>query len=206
MLTEDQEITTNHNHHNKIIDLIIFRVIDSKVTKSSVHFSRSSFKIILLIFYPTCWIDLHYWNLNSPDDEWMKSHPKQSSFVAWILNYLYELTLILTLNARNRNQKESDWEQDSCRTRNQDFVALAPCHMPIEVVCQSERAPTWWENAFWSVCFGQNEERCSSASEAEWENEEEFDTNEPRTVHWKNAEPRFRDTRTMPYACWGGEF
>ena len=39
----------------------------------------------------------------------------------------------LTYNARNRNQKESGREQDSCRTRNQDFVAPAPYHMPIEV-------------------------------------------------------------------------
>ena len=57
-------------------------------------------------------------------------------FVACILNYLYKLTLTLTLtrNARNRNQKESGREQDSCRTRNQDFVAPAPYHMLIEVV------------------------------------------------------------------------
>ena len=64
----------------------------------------------------------------------MKSHPKRSSFVAWILNYLYKLTLTLTLNARNRKQKESGREQDSCRARNQGFAAPAPYHMPIEVV------------------------------------------------------------------------
>ena len=53
----------DHNqatHNNKIEYLIIFQVIDSEVTKSSVHFSMSSFKRILLIFHPTCWIDLHY--------------------------------------------------------------------------------------------------------------------------------------------------
>ena len=87
---------------------------------------------ILLIFHPTCWIDLHYSNLNLPDDEWIKSHPKRSLFLLWILNYLYELTL--TLNARNKNQKESGREQDCCGTKSQDFVAPAPYHMPIEVV------------------------------------------------------------------------
>ena len=66
-------ITTKHNHHNKIEYLNIFQVIDSGITKSSVHFSKSSFQKTLLIFHPTCWIDFHYWNLNSPDDEWMKS-------------------------------------------------------------------------------------------------------------------------------------
>ena len=106
--------------------------MDSEVTKSSVHFSMSAFKKMLLIFHSTCWIDLHYCNLNSPDDEWIRSQPKRSSFAAWILNYLYELTL--TLNRRNRNQKESVREQDTCRKRNQDFVTPAPCHMPIEVV------------------------------------------------------------------------
>ena len=60
------------------------------------------------------------------------SPPKRSSLVAWILNYLDELTL--TLNARNRNEKESGREQDSCRTRSQDFVTPALCHMPMEVV------------------------------------------------------------------------
>ena len=55
-----ESITTKHNHHNKIEDLIIFLVMDSEVTKSSVHFSMTSFKKILLIFHPTCWIDLHY--------------------------------------------------------------------------------------------------------------------------------------------------
>ena len=99
-------ITIKHNHHNNIRYLIIFQVIDSELTKYSVHFSMSSSKKILLIFHPACWIDLHYWNLNSPDDKWMKSHPKRSSFVAWLLNYINELTLTLTLNARNRNQKE----------------------------------------------------------------------------------------------------
>ena len=63
----------------------------------------------------------------------MKSHPKRSSFVAWILNYRYELTL--TLNVRNKNQKASGVEQDSCRTRNQDFVASATYRMLIQVVC-----------------------------------------------------------------------
>ena len=130
--TGQASTTTKHKHHNKIKYLIIFQVIGYEVTKSNVHFSMSPFKKILLILHPTCWIDLHYSNLSSPDDEWIKSNPKQSSFVAWILNYLYELTL--TLNARDRNQKESRGEQDSCRTMNQDFVAPAPYHMPIEVV------------------------------------------------------------------------
>ena len=75
----------------------------------------SSFKKILLTFHPTCWIDLHYWNLCSPDDKWMKFHPKRSSFVACILNYLNELTFTLTRNARNKNQKKTNREQDSCR-------------------------------------------------------------------------------------------
>ena len=124
--------TTKHNHNNKIKYVTIFQVMDSEATKPSVHFSMSSFKRIILIFHPTCWINLHYWNLNSPDDEWIKFHPKRSSLVAWILNYLYELTL--TFIAKNRNQKGSGLEQDSCRTRNQDFVAPAAYHMPIEVV------------------------------------------------------------------------
>ena len=96
-------ITTKHYYNNKIKYLIIFRVIDSEVTKSGEQFGMCSFKKMLLIFHPTWWIDLHYWNLNSPDDEWIKFHPKQSSFVALILNYLYELTLTLILNAKNRN-------------------------------------------------------------------------------------------------------
>ena len=100
-----------------------------------------------LIFHPADWIDLHYSNLSSPDDEWIKSNPKQSSFVAWILNYLYERTL--TLNVSNRNQKEGDREQDSCRTRNQDVEAPAPFHVPLRgSECQSERAPALGENAF----------------------------------------------------------
>ena len=85
----------------------------------------------------------------------MKSHPKRSSFVAWNLNYLYELTL--TLNARNRNHKESGREQDSGRARNQDFVAPAPYHIPLRrSECQSERAPALGENAFWCcvLCLG----------------------------------------------------
>ena len=87
-------------------------------------------------------------------------HPKRSSFVAWILNYLYELTL--TLNARNRNQKESGREQDSCRTRNQDFVAPALYHMPIEVVSvRVTRAPALGENAFWSCVL----ENCGRETE-----------------------------------------
>ena len=53
-------ITTEHSHDNKIEYLIIFRVIDSEVTTSSVHFSMSSFKKILLIFHPTCWMNLHH--------------------------------------------------------------------------------------------------------------------------------------------------
>ena len=88
-------ITTKRNHHNKFKYLFIFQLINSKVTKSSAHFGMSSFKEILLIFHPTCWIDLHHWNLNSPADEWSKYHPKRSSFVIWILNYLYELNLTL---------------------------------------------------------------------------------------------------------------
>ena len=82
----------------------------------------------------------------------MKSHSKRSSLVAWILNYLYELTL--TLNARNRNQKESGREQDSCRTKNQDFVALAPYHMPIEVVSVRVREHQHEERAPSGVVFG----------------------------------------------------
>ena len=88
-------------------------------------------------------------NLNSPDDEWIESHPKRSSFVAWIINYLYELNL--TLNARNRNQKESGGEQDSCRTRNQDFVAPATCHIPIEVVSVRVREHPHWERTPFGV-------------------------------------------------------
>ena len=38
----------------------IFRVNDSEVTTSSVNFSMSSFKTILLIFHATYSIDLHY--------------------------------------------------------------------------------------------------------------------------------------------------
>ena len=53
-------ITTKHSHRNIIKYLIIFQVTDSEVTELSVHFSRSSFKKILLIFHPTCWTDLHY--------------------------------------------------------------------------------------------------------------------------------------------------
>ena len=34
----------------------------------------------------------------------------------------------------NRDQKESGREQGSCRIRNQDFVAPAPYHLPIEVM------------------------------------------------------------------------
>ena len=92
----------------------------------------SSFKKIILTSHSTCWIDFHYQNLYSPDDEWIKFHLKRSSFVAWLLNYLYELSL--TLNVRNGNHKEGGRAQDSCRTRNQDLVAPAPYHMPIEVV------------------------------------------------------------------------
>ena len=142
-------ITTKHNHNNKIKYVTIFQVMDSEVTKPSVHFSMSSFKRILLIFHPTCWINLHYWNLNSPDNEWMKSHPKRSSFVAWILNYLYELTL--TFIATNRNQKGSGRAQDSCRTKYSDLVAPASYHIPLGgPECQRERAPALGENPFWN--------------------------------------------------------
>ena len=47
-------ITTKHNHHNIIKYLIIFQVIDSEVTKSSVHISVSSLNKILLMVHPTC--------------------------------------------------------------------------------------------------------------------------------------------------------
>ena len=67
----------------------------------------------------------------------MKFHPKRSSLVAWILYYLHELTL--TLNARNRDQKEGGREQDSCRTGNQDFVAPTPYHIPLEGVSVTVR-------------------------------------------------------------------
>ena len=78
-----------------------------------------------------------------------QARPERSSFVAWILNYRYELTF--TVDARNRNQTENDREQDSCRTRNQDFVAPAPYHIPLRgSECQSERAPALGENAFCS--------------------------------------------------------
>ena len=53
-------ISTKHHHNDKIKYLTIFVVIDSEVTKPSVQFGMSSFKKILLIFHPTCWIDLHY--------------------------------------------------------------------------------------------------------------------------------------------------
>ena len=96
-------ITTKHYNDNEIKYSIILQVVDSGMTKSSVHFSMSAFKKILLIFHSPCWIDLHYWNLNSPDNEWIKFHPKRSSFVAWILNYLYEITITLFLNVRNVN-------------------------------------------------------------------------------------------------------
>ena len=86
---------TKHNDNNIIKYLIIIQDVDAEVTKSSVNLCMSSFKKILLIFHTTCWIDLHYGNLNSPDDESIKSHSKRSSFVACILNYLYELTLTL---------------------------------------------------------------------------------------------------------------
>ena len=92
-------------------------------------------------------------NLISTDHDWIKFHPIRSSFEAWVLNYLYELTLTLTLtlNARNKNQNESGREQDSCRTKNQDFMAPAPYHTPLRgSECQSERAPALGENAFWS--------------------------------------------------------
>ena len=49
-------VTTKHNHNNQRKYLIIFKAIDSEVMKSSVHFSMSSFRKILLIFHPTCWI------------------------------------------------------------------------------------------------------------------------------------------------------
>ena len=37
--------------------------------------------------------------------------------------------------------------------------------------CQSERAPAWRENALWSCVLNSSRQRCSSDSEAEWENE-----------------------------------
>ena len=96
-------ITTKHNDHDRIKYLIIFQAIDSEVTKSSVHFSMSSFKKILLILYPTCWIDFHYYNLDSPGDELIKFYMKRLSFVAWILNCLYQLTITLTLTPPPRH-------------------------------------------------------------------------------------------------------
>ena len=69
MLTESQEplwyqVQQLGEHRSQpsitIIIKSLFQVIDSKITKSSVHFSMSSFKKILLIFHPTCWIQLHY--------------------------------------------------------------------------------------------------------------------------------------------------
>ena len=58
--TELASITIKHNHNNKIKYWISFQVIDSEVTKSSVHFSMSSFKKTLSIFHRTRRIDLHY--------------------------------------------------------------------------------------------------------------------------------------------------
>ena len=55
---------------------------------------------------------------------------------------------------RNGNQKESGREQDSCRTRNQDFVAPAPYHMPIEVVSVRVREHQHRERTPSRVVFG----------------------------------------------------
>ena len=128
----------------------------------------SSFKKILLIVHPTCYIDLHYWDINLPEVEWMKFNPKRSSFIEWILNYLYELTL--TLNAGNRSHKESGQEQDSYRKRNQDFVAPASWHIPLWAVglITPLVAPALRENAFWNCVLNS-----SRYSETEWENERE---------------------------------
>ena len=53
---------------------------------------------------------------------------------------------------------------------NQDFVAPALCHMPIEVVSVRVEAPAWRENAFWSCVFDRVRQRCNSDSNVEWEN------------------------------------
>ena len=102
------------------------------------------------------------------------SHPKRSWFVAWILNYQYELTL--TLNKTNWNEKERGREQDSCRTRNQDFVTPAPYHIPLTCgECQSERALALGKSALWSRVLNCGREtegcRCTdkiSKSLSEW--------------------------------------
>ena len=75
-------ITTKDDQDNIIKYLIIFQVTDSEIRKSSAYFRGFSVKKILLIVHATCYIDLHCRNLNSPDDEWIKFHPKLSSFLA----------------------------------------------------------------------------------------------------------------------------
>ena len=56
---------------------------------------------------------------------------------------------------------------------NQDFVAPAPYHMPIEVVSVRVRgrAPAFKESAFWNCVLDSSRYRYSRHSEGEWENE-----------------------------------
>ena len=73
-----------------------------------------------------------------------------------------------------RTQREVRQEQNSCRTRNQYFVAPAPSHIPLRGgECQSERAPAWRENAFWS-CVLDRTERDTAVIERQSEKMQEF--------------------------------
>ena len=81
--------------------------------------------------------------------------------------------------------------------------------------CQSERAPAWRENAFWSCVLDSSRQRCSKYSEAEWEKEGirvrpkafqktqwnqgwDEQTNQPRV--WANA-----DNWALNQISWQGE-
>ena len=79
-------------------------------------------------------------------------------------------------SSSDRIQREIRQGQDSDSTLDQDFVAPALCHMPIEVVSVKLREHPQEERTPSSIVSGtEQRERCSKHSEAEWHNEGSFE-------------------------------
>jgi hypothetical protein len=80
---------------------------------------------------------------------------------AFLLSSRHKTTLELRLLSIWPTDFDQLWQ---C---NQDFVAPALCHMPIEVVSVRVEAPAWRENAFWSCVLDSSSQRWGRHSEAD---------------------------------------
>ena len=104
---------------------------------------------------------------------------------------------------RKKNLKESGREQDSCRTRNQDFVAPAPYHMPIEVVSVRVREHPHEERTHSGVVSGTEQREMQKGEKADfWTSEVRKYKEVPRSTKKYREVPRstkkYREVRRGP--------